>query len=456
MAKIISQNDYDSKQITDSIRYFFERFHLSAVLKASNAKKSKGVTPLQIVSYAFALVFRNKSMYMDMVLGNSELSFAKDTYYRFMNSISINWIRFTTLLAANICKESIAPATSEDRVNALIIDDSTYSRSCSKKVEMLAKIYDHAKNMYLYGFRMLTLGWTDGNTFLPVNHILLSSSSKCQVNGCNPIDYRSNGYKRRKLAIMKGTDAMIELIKEAKKAMIPADYVLFDSWFASPKTLIAVQKLGYEVIAMIKRSEKMTFNYEGQKRSLKEIYKTNRKRRGRSKYLLSVVVDVEKDGAVIPAKVVYVRNRSKRKDYLCLISTNVNIDEEEIIRIYSKRWQIEVFFKMCKSYLKLAKECKSLSYDAMTAHVAIVFTRYMMLAVENRESEEPRTLGEMFAYFMDEVADVTFIYAFNIIMEIFSNMMIEEFDLDEEKISLMVDKFVSALTPSMQRHLQAA
>lgn len=69
----------------------------------------------------------------------------------------------------------------------------------------------------------------------------------------------------------------------------------------------------------------------------------------------------------------------------------------------------------------------------MTAHVAIVFTRYMMLAVEKRESEDPRTLGELFAYFMDEVADVTFAYAFNIIMEIFSNMMIEEFELNEEK-----------------------
>ncbi len=179
---------------------------------------------------------------------------------------------------------------------------------------MLAKIYDHAKKVCLYGFRMLTLGWTDGNTFLPVNHILLSSSSKCQVNDSNPIDHRSNGFKRRKLALMKGTDAMIELIKEAKKAMIPADYVLFDSWFASPKTLIAVQKLGYEVIAMIKRSEKMTFGYEGQKRSLKEIYKMNRKRRGRSKYLLSVTVDVEKEGTVIPARVIYVRNRSNQKD----------------------------------------------------------------------------------------------------------------------------------------------
>ena len=288
--------------------------------------------------YAFALVFKNKSMYMDMLLGSNSADFAKDTYYRFMKSIHINWNRFTSMLAANISMDVIVPATSDDRINALIVDDSMFSRSCSQKVEMLAKIYDHAKKSFLYGFRMLTLGWTDGTTFLPVNQILLSSTSDSQVNGSNPIDRRSNGYKRRKLATMKGTDAMIELIKEAKNAGLPANYVLFDSWFTSPKTLTAIERLGYDVIAMVKRSSKMTFLYRGENLSLKDIYQKNRKRRGRSKYLLSVVVDVEKDGAVIPAKVVYVRNRSNRKDYLCLISTNVNIDEEEIIRIYSKRW----------------------------------------------------------------------------------------------------------------------
>lgn len=46
------------------------------------------------------------------------------------------------------------------------------------------------------------------------------------------------------------------------------------------------------------------------------------------------MVDVVKDGEIIPAKVVYVRNRNKRKEYLCLISTDVNLDESEIIRIY--------------------------------------------------------------------------------------------------------------------------
>lgn len=454
MSKIISQNELDTKQITDSIKIFFNKFHVSAILKSSNVKKLKGESPSNILMYAFSLVFRNKSMYMDMLLGNC--SFAKDTYYRFMNSIHINWIRFTTLLASKISNDVINPATSDDRVNALVVDDSLFSRGCSKKVEMLAKVFDHAKHSFQYGFRMLTLGWTDGNTFLPVNHILLSSSGKSQVNGSNKIDTRSNGYKRRKLSVTKGTEAMIELIKEAKRAKLPADYVLFDSWFSSPKTLIAIKTIGYHVIAMIKRSEKMTFGYNGSRYNLKEIYQMNKKRRGRSKYLLSVIVDVEKDNCTIPAKVVYVRNRSNRSEYLCLISTNIDIDEEEIIRIYSKRWQIEVFFKVCKSYLKLAKECRSLSYDAMTAHVSVVFTRYMMLAVENREAEDPRTLGELFTYLVEEMADVTFVHAFTLIMKMFSDMMTEKFDLDEKEISTMIDTFISALTPAMQRQLRAA
>ena len=51
-------------------------------------------------------------------------------------------------------------------------------------------------------------------------------------------------------------------------------------------------------------------------------------------------------------------------------------------------WDIEVFFKVCKSYLRLSKECHCLSFDAMTAHTAVVFTRYMMLSIENRESND--------------------------------------------------------------------
>ncbi|MCI1750787.1 MAG: hypothetical protein LKI17_05590 [Megasphaera cerevisiae] len=56
---------------------------------------------------------------------------------------------------------------------------------------------------------------------------------------------------------------------------------------------------------------------------------------------------------------------------MVLITTDMTLSEDEIIRIYGKRWGIEVFFKMCKFYLKLSKECHSLSYDDMPAHVAV-------------------------------------------------------------------------------------
>ena len=414
MNKSITQANQNDKQISKTIRRFFTRFHVASALKASNAYKKKGTPVSEIFQYLFLLIFSNRSMYMNLLTGRDTPDFAKDTVYRFMKMVQINWIRFTTILSSRIIKEAIVPLDSEERTNVLILDDSMYERNRSKKVELLAKVFDHAKHAYKFGFRMLTLGWSDGATFLPVNSVLLSTENKKnRMNEADPVDKRAVGYKRRQLAIQKGTAVMLELLKQAKKAAIPAKYVLFDSWFSSPASIHAVKEVGYNVIAMVKKTSKMFFRYNGEDMSLISIYNKNKKRRGRSKYLLSVIVDVVKDGKTIPAKVVYVRNRNKRKEYLCIISTDTELDENEIIRIYGKRWDIEVFFKVCKSYLHLSKECRSMSYDAMTAHTAVVFTRYMMLSIENRESQDERSLGELFLYFSDEMSDITGSRLFN-------------------------------------------
>lgn len=172
--------------------------------------------------------------------------------------------------------------------------------------------------------------------------------------------------------------------REAKAADISAKYVLFDTWFCSPASLIQIKDIGYDVIAMVKRSETTHFRYAGRMQSARAIFHAAKKRRGRSKYLLSVKAEVVKDQQVIPVKLVFVRNKNNRQDYLILVSTDVNLSEKEIIQTYGKRWNIEVFFKMCKSYLKLGKESRSMSYDAMTAHVSIVLARYMMLPLEQR------------------------------------------------------------------------
>ena len=402
MNKSITQATQNDKQISKSIKRFFTRFHVSSALKASNAYKKKGIPVTEIFQYLFLLIFSNRSMYMSLITGRNTPGFAKDSVYRFMKMVQTNWIRFTTILSSRIIRDAIIPLDSKDRASVLIIDDSMFERNRSKKVELPAKVYDHAKHKYRFGFQMLTL------------------------------------------------------LETAKKAAIPAKYVLFDSWFSSPSTLHAVKGIGYDVIGMVKKTPKMFFRYNGEDMSLVSIYNRNKKRRGRSRYLLSVMVDVVKDGEIIPAKVVYVRNRNKRKEYLCLISTDTNLDENEIIRIYGKRWDIEVFFKVCKSYLNLSRECNSLSYDAMTAHTAVVFTRYMMLSLESRESHDNRSLGELFLYFSDEMSDITWIQAFQMLLQMFRTMLTENTELSDEKISELVDAFMNALPALLKTQLQAA
>ena len=96
---------------------------------------------------------------MNLITDRNTPAFAKDTVYRFMKMIQINWIRFTTILSSWIIKDAIIPLDSEDRANVLIIDDSMFERNRSKKIELLAKVYDHAKHKYRFGFRMHTLAF---------------------------------------------------------------------------------------------------------------------------------------------------------------------------------------------------------------------------------------------------------------------------------------------------------
>ena len=40
--------------------------------------------------------------------------------------------------------------------------------------------------------------------------------------------------QRRREAVRKSTKVLLELLKQAKTYLVPASYLLFDNWFASP------------------------------------------------------------------------------------------------------------------------------------------------------------------------------------------------------------------------------
>lgn len=73
------------------------------------------------------------------------------------------------------------------------------------------------------------------------------------------IDPRSNGGKQHKLTQSKAPEVVLELLKEVKTAQVPAHHVLFDFWCCSPASLHQIHELGYDIIARVKKSEKLRF-----------------------------------------------------------------------------------------------------------------------------------------------------------------------------------------------------
>jgi len=91
--------------------------------------------------------------------------------------------------------------------------------------------------------------------------------------------------------------------------------------------------------------------------------------------------------------------------------------------------------------LNLIGECHSLSYDALTAHTAIVFLRYMLLSVEQRQNEDYRTLGELFFFLVDEMADITFYRSLAILMNALMASLCETLRLSKDQISGFMHDF---------------
>lgn len=440
---IIASNSSNEKLLLNSVKNFFADFNVSKLLYRCNCKKLRGVSVMVIFSYIFAKIFNDRSLYMQLKTGKFSEKFSKNTYYRFLENTKTNWLRFTTLLSANIINTRIRKLTSDE--GCFVIDDTLYGRSGYKKTELVSKVFDHNSGTFKTGYRLMTLGWTDGRMFLPVNSALLASSKaeNVYVKG-KSFDKRSLAGKRRVMAQTKGTDVCIELLEYALKAGHKAKYVLFDTWFSQPCQLVKIKNTGLDCIAMIKAKANIRYCYDGKLLTLKEIYSSCRKRPGKSRYKLSVNVRLHTPEDV-EAKIVFLKNRNKRKEWIAIICTDTSLAEEEIQRIYGKRWDIEVFFKTCKNILGLCNEYHGLSYDALTAHIAIVFARYMLLALEKRNNEDERTIGELFYLMVDEMADISLAEATLLIAEAMFNSVKEIVSLSEKQLLNLINSFIDKL-----------
>jgi len=266
--------------LSSIINAFFLSFNIGVLLKKAGAYKTKGIPAASVFQQLFALVFMHKSLFQ--ALRSDETSnIAKDTFYRFLNSCNINWRRFVHFLAGKIIREKLENLTDAERVNVFIVDDTLYERKRSLKVELLSRVYDHCQDVFTIGFRLLTLGWSDGNTFIPVDtQPLTSEDDKKRLQEAKNVDKRSSGYKQQLMAQIKAPLVMLDMLHSAIAVGIQAKYVLFDSWFSAPATILKISEKKLNVITMVKRTEKVHYLYKGEKLSVNKIYRRNLGHRG--------------------------------------------------------------------------------------------------------------------------------------------------------------------------------
>lgn len=305
--------------------------------------------------------------------------------------------------------------TNKNREKVLIIDDSSIERPRSKMVELLARLYDHSEKRYYKGFRLLSVCWSDGASSLPLDFALMSSAnSKTRLQGITKnLDKRSSGYKRRMEAVNKSTELLEPMVKRILKIGIKAKYALMDSWFGMPSIIKSLSQ-HIHVICMIKRTPTIHYLFRDRLCSVDDIYRQIKKRPGRARILASALVGMKYGGQ---AKIVFVRNRHN-KDWLALLTTDIDLPDTEVVRIYGKRWDIEVFFKMCKQYLGLQKGVQTWYFDSQIAHTSIVMIRYMFVSLEQRRQDDPRTFGSLFRACCEEMKDLDFMAVLKRILEL--------------------------------------
>ncbi|WP_353949126.1 transposase [Sporolactobacillus sp. Y61] len=205
--KSITRIDRPSAGILASVLNFFSRFHLAKIAQAAHATKTKGVPFRVLFCYLISTIFSNKSMYRDDLKHQDQLNLSDKTFRNLLNNRRINWQKFLVLLCCRIIR-FIEPLTDSVRQNVFIVDDSMYERAHAKHVEWQRSVRS-CRHRHTRGFRFLQLGWSDGNTFLPVTFSLLSGHN--QVCGAKA-DVRTHSGKRKLQAQRKAPEVVRELL----------------------------------------------------------------------------------------------------------------------------------------------------------------------------------------------------------------------------------------------------
>jgi hypothetical protein len=148
---------------------------------------------------------------------------------------------------------------------------------------------------------------------------------------------------------------------------------------------------------------------------------------------------------------VFLENKSSKnsKEWLAILTTDLELTEDEVVQMYAKRWEIEEFFKIAKSLLKLESEFQGRSYDMLIGHATLVCARHIFLELERRRTLDVRTCRELFFHCCSELPDLKVREAILQIFQTLEAFLIKFCSGKKETLKTCFEFFTSALPASV-------
>jgi hypothetical protein len=263
----------------------------------------------------------------------------------------INHDQITRFLANNefdsktlwkIVKPVIRQIESESE-GIIIIDDVIEKKEWTDENDIIAWHFDHVEDRSVKGINIVNCLYHNQEITLPVNYRII----KKDISTTNP----KTGKTVRKCAKTKNEIFRELLLMSDKGNQIKFRYAVADVWFSSVENMIFVKKdLHKDFIFPLKSNRLVALSLEDK---LAGKWQSVSKLSLESEVTYSVYIKGA-DFPVLLMKKVF-KNQNGQESLLYLVTSDLSISSNQILKNYQKRWKIEEYHKSLKQNTALAK-----------------------------------------------------------------------------------------------------
>jgi len=302
----------------------------------------------------------------------------------------IKFIRDTSWKKEDLVKRNVGyfkEVAKPSPVGFLLFDDSILEKRCKpKKMEGLGWHYSHTKGKTICGHCLVSSHYRYGDISFPYDFEMYYSEKAAK-------------------ALHEPFKTKIDIVCDSIRQFHPFGnekvYVVVDSWYSSSRVIGAAQSKGFEFIGGLKSNRTFKLRENGPKHKL-WVYAKN----VRNTSLDEIIVDgvaylvrrVNCWVTGVDKEVVILISKRKKDGSRCFIlSTDTSLSNEEIIRYYSYRWDIETGYLYCKDRLGLG-QYQMRSMKAITKYCALIFSAFCYLEALRLHNNQS-SIGQSRKYF---------------------------------------------------------